>query len=475
MIFSLKNDIIIIGDNMSRKKGPLEYFEEILEIPRPSGKEDKIAGYLVYFAEKHNLEYDVDKYSNVIIRKKGTLPYKCDPIILQAHTDMVCTSIEPYDFDNLGINWYIEDGCYKAIGTTLGSDNGVGIAIILALLHDNSLVHPPIEAVFTSQEETTMNGAKFLDYSKIKGKRLISLDGTEENKIEVSCAGMASIKVDIDKDEIESNLLTYQVAISGLLGGHSGTDINKRRGNAIKILANILKDIDDIEIVSISGGSKENVIPSSAKCIFKTKYDLSSEISFFKNFYEILHNTIKIDFRRMKQRDTAISNKKSRNIINFLNKLEDGVLKKNEIEFPLTSSNLGVIETTKNKVLITLSIRSSIVGFEDLYVNRVERLAKRNKMNYFLEDKKPFFTFKENSPLRQLLVDEYELLYNEPIILEDVHAGLEGGIFANEIKDLDMCVIAANLHDIHTVNERAEINSIKRVYEWIKLCLEKMD
>lgn len=460
---------------MGKKKGPLEYFEEILEIPRASGKEDKIAGYLVYFAQQHHLEYETDEYSNVIIRKKGTLPYKCNPIILHAHIDMVCTSNEAYDFDNNGIKWYIEDGFYKAKSTTLGADNGVGIALILALLHDQSLAHPPIEAIFTSQEETTMNGAKFLDYRKLEGKRLISLDGTEENKIEVSSAGLASIIIDSEVEEIESNLLTYQISISGLLGGHSGGDINKNRGNAIKILANIIKDIEDIEIVSINGGSKENVIPSSAKCIFKTKIDLSGDIIFFKGFYEMIYPSIKIDFRRMKQRNLAINNEKSRNIINFLNKIEDGVLKKNEIGFPLTSSNLGVIETSKEKVTINLSIRSSIVGFEDYYVNKTERIAKKNKLKYILVDKKPFFTFREESPLRKILIDKYEQLFNEKITLEDVHAGLEGGIFANEIKDIDMCVIGANLYDIHSVNEKVEIESIKKVFEWLKIVLENLE
>lgn len=460
---------------MERKKGPLEYFEEILDIPRASGKEDKIAGYLVHFAQAHNLDYEVDEYSNVIIRKKGTLPYKCEPIILQAHTDMVCTSIEPYDFDNKGIEWYIEDGFYKAKSSTLGADNGIGVALILSILHNQALIHPPIEAIFTAQEETTMIGAKFLDYSKLKGKRLISLDGTEEDKIEVSSAGIASITISTPIEEEKSELLTYQISVSGLLGGHSGTDINKNRGNALKIIANILKNIDDIEIVSINGGSKENVILSDSKCIFKTKRDISGDITFFKDFYKVQYKNIKIDFRRMKQREFSISNEKSKNILSFINSIEDGVLKKNELDFPLTSSNLGVVETDKEQIVIKLSIRSSIVGFEDYYVSKTERISKKYKLKYILEDKKPFFTFKENSPLRQLLMDKYEQLFSKKITLEDVHAGLEGGIFAKEIKDLDMCVIAANLYDIHSINERVEIESVKRVFEWLKITLENME
>lgn len=457
------------------QKNVLDFFEEILNIPRSSGKEEKIAGYLVHFAQKNHLEYYADKYSNVIIKKKGTLPYKCEPIILQAHTDMVCASDEEYDFDNKGIDWYIEDGYYKAKGTTLGADNGAGMAVILAILSDISLAHPPIEAVFTSQEETTMDGAKFLNYKKIKGKRLISLDGSEEDRIEVSSAGMASITIDTDIDWVEGDYPTYQITISGLLGGHSGVDIHKRRGNAIKILAGMLSGVDDIEIVEISGGSKENVIPSQAKCIFKTKHDLSGAINAAKIQYKAEFRKLKIDFKRAKQSSKGINKIKSKNIINFLASIEDGVLKKNEREFPLTSSNLGVITTTEDKVVVRMSIRSSIVGFEDYYISRSEKQAKKNKLNYTLEDRKPFFTFREESPLRQLLVDTYKMIFFEKITLEDVHAGLEGGIFAKEIDDLDMCVAGINLHDIHSVNEKAEIASIKNVYKWLTEALANME
>ena len=457
------------------KKGPLNYFEEIMTVPRASGKEEKIAGYLVNFAQKHHLDYYVDEYSNVIIRKKGTQPYKCEPIILQAHTDMVCDSENSFDFDNEGIKWYKEEGFYKAFKTTLGADNGVGMAIILAILHDSSLVHPPIEALFTASEETTMEGAKFLDYTQLCGKRLISLDGTEETKIEVSSAGMASITVKKDIEMVKSDVTSYQLSISGLLGGHSGTDINHKRGNAIKILADILKEVEDIEIVNITGGSKVNVIPSRAKCIFKTKKDISSEIMFYTNIYQDRYPSLKIDFKRVKDKEVALNNETSLEVIKFLNKIEDGVLKKNEVKFPLTSSNLGVVEMTKKELIIKLSIRSSIVGFEDYYVNRANSLAKRTKFEFILEDKAPFFTFKEESPVRDLLVKTYEEMYDKKIELEDVHAGLEGGIFSNEIKDLDLCVIGANLYNIHSTMESVEIESIKRIYNWLVKTLETME
>ena len=459
---------------MSRKS-PLNYFEEILTIPRPSGKEEKMAGYLVTFAQKHNLEYYVDQYSNVIIKKNGTLPYICEPIILQAHIDMVCDSLDNFDFENNAIRWYKEDGYYKAFKSTLGADNGVGVAIILAILYDNTLVHPPIEAVFTSEEETTMDGAKFLDYRKLTGKRLISLDGTEETKIDVSSAGMARITTRRDIEWINNNDVTYQLSVSGLLGGHSGDDINKNRGNAIKILVDILKEIDDLKIASIEGGSKVNVIPDSAKCIFQTKKDISRELMFFKNIYQEKYPSIKIELKRMKEREQVIDSTDSLEIVKYLNRIENGVLKKNEVDFPLTSSNLGFVKIEDNKVVVGISIRSSIVGFEDYYVSKVQSLSRRNKFKFTLEDKAPFFTFKEESPVRDLLVKTYKSLYNKEIELVDVHAGLEGGVFATAIKDLDMCVVGANLYNIHSPNEAVEIESIKRVYNWLVAALENME
>lgn len=460
---------------MVRRKSPSRFFEEILEIPRPSGKEDKMAGYLVHFAQQYNLDYEVDEYSNVIIRKPGTHPYISEPIILQAHTDMVCTSEEDYDFENHGIEWVLEDGYYKAKRSSLGADNGAGVSVILALLSDNTLEHPPIEAIFTTQEETTMNGAKNLNYKHIKGKRLISLDGTEEDKIEVSCAGMASLTVRAPFERVESQKGSYQLSISGLLGGHSGVDIDSHRGNAIKILAHILEGLEDIEIVSIDGGSKENVIPSDIKCIFNTSHDFSAEYQFFKRFYSIEYPGIKIDYRRMKPRNQVIDHKTSMQILQFLDKIEDGVLKRNDVDFPLTSSNLGVIRTTEKEVWIALSIRSSIVGYEDFYVSRAERIARRYHLKFKIEDKKPFFTFQEDSPTRQLLVNTYEKLYHKNITLEDVHAGLEGGIFAQEIKELDICVIGINLFDIHSVHEKVEKDSMDRVFEWLKETLKEME
>lgn len=442
-----------------------KYFEDFLNIPRESGNEIAISNYLVSFAKSHNLEYYVDDIYNVIIKRPSNNGSD-EVIILQGHTDMVCTSINNYDFKSNGIEYYIEDGFYKSKGTTLGADNGIGCALILSLLANKDLLLPNIEVIFTVQEETTMEGAKRLDYSKITGKKLISIDGTEEGVIEVSSAGMASIIVNKTLTTIPNNTDTYQIVINGMKGGHSGVDINKGRGNAIETMNNILKEIPDCHLCTISGGSKENVIPSDCSALITTHYKLDVH-----NFEHLLHKDAKLTIKKVEKCAKVFSKEDTDIIMDFIHNLPKGVLAYRDT-FPQTSLNLGVIKTINNLINIEISIRSSDITLEEKYIKEVQKLS--TSLEYTLLDRKPFFTFKEKSPLRQQLVNTYKKLYNKNVILEDVHAGLEGGLFAQHIEDIDICVIAPNLYDIHTINERVEIESVNRVYRWLVETLKDM-
>jgi dipeptidase D len=444
----------------------LKYFEEICKIPRESGNEKGISEYLVKFAQDNNLEYYTDEYYNVIIKKKSTNGSN-DTIILQDHTDMVCTSDIDYDFKNNGIDYYIEDGYYKAHHTTLGADNGIGCSILLSILSNNNLKHPNLECVFTTQEETTMLGAKTLDYSKITGKKLISVDGTDEGVIEVACAGMASIKVCKQIEYEENNDNTYKISITGLPGGHSGVEIDKNRGNSLKLMTSILKDIKNYHLISITGGSKENVIPSECECLINT-----DEIIDVDKYYDDNYPDLKIEIIEQDECAKVIKKEISDPIIEFMHTIQSGVLTYRGT-FPQTSLNLATIKTINNSIEIEISIRSSKTEEEKQYVDYVRSLAGTD-LDFELLDTKPFFSFKEFSPLRDLLVKKYKELYGKDCILEDVHAGLEGGIFAQNIKDLEICVIAPNLYDIHSINERVEIESVNRVYEWLVKTLEEL-
>lgn len=436
----------------------LNYFEDFLSIPRESGKEEKISNYLVEFAKKNNLEYYKDELNNVIIKKKSNHNSK-ETIILQGHIDMVCNSLDYYDFDNNGIDWYIEDGYYKTKGTTLGGDNGVGCSIILSVLANNNILIPNIEAVFTVQEETTMMGAKMLDYSKLNGHNIISLDGTEENKIEVSSAGMQIINISNNVHYIDNYDTTYEIKVSGLPGGHSGIDIDKNRGNSIKIMCEILNQIKNYNLISITGGIKDNVIPSECVCIISTSEKISVH-----NFEKNQFSTLKIEINQCDKCAKVIKKEDSDKILNFINNLPIEVLSYID-GFPQTSLNLARINTDANKIEIVISIRSSNTDDERKWINEIKKISK--DMNFTLGSSIPYFTYNKNSHIRDLLITKYKELYNSKINIEHVHAGLEGGVFSEKIKNADICVIAANLYDIHTPYERAEIESINRVYNWL--------
>jgi dipeptidase D len=440
-----------------------KYFEDFLSIPRESGKEEKIAGYLIEFAKKHNLEYYTDDIHNVIIKKKSN-HNSVETIILQGHIDMVCNSIGYYDFDNNGIDWFIEDGFYKTHGTTLGADNGVGCSIILSILANDDIQIPNIEAVFTVQEETTMLGAKKLDYSLLNGKNIISLDGTEENKIEVSSAGMQQINISNNIEYVLNDEETYEIKISGLPGGHSGVDIDKNKGNAIKLMGEILKSLDNYNLVSINGGVKDNVIPSECVCIISTNFEINVD-----NFLNNDFPSLKIDVNRVDKCAKVINKADSDKIIDFINNLQIEVLSYID-NFPQTSLNLATISTLDDSIEITISIRSSNNKDEKKWIEEVEKLS--SNMRFTLGSSIPYFTYKENSYIRDLLVKKYYELTGENVRFEHVHAGLEGGVFCRKIDDADICVIAANLYDIHTPNEMADIESINRVYNWVVSALE---
>ena len=446
---------------------PLKYFEEILTIPRESGNEKQISEYLIKFAQDHHLEYYTDDVYNVIIKKQST-NNSDDTIILQDHTDMVCTSDIDFDFDNNGINWYIEDGCYKAHHTSLGADNGIGCSILLAILDNDDIKHPNLECVFTTQEETTMLGAKRLDYSKITGHKLISVDGTEEGVIEVACAGMASITINKNIEFENNNDSTYKINISGLPGGHSGVEIDKNRGNALKLMAQILNDIDDYSLISIKGGSKENVIPSDCECVINT----DKEIDVTK-YIDAQYPDLKINVVQMEQTEKVIKKNIGKQIIRFMNTIPSGVLTYRDT-FPQTSINLATIRTNDSGIRIEISIRSSKKEEEETYIEKTQSMAYKYELSFTLVDTKPFFTFREKSPMHDLLVKKYNELFKKECILQDVHAGLEGGIFSEQIPDLEVCVIAPNLYDIHSINERVEIESVNRVYKWLVETLKEL-
>ena len=455
-------------------KTAIEYFKEIMTIPRPSGNEEKIADYLCEYAKEHGYEWFRDEIHNVIIKKDNGSK---NTIILQGHTDMVCVADKGVvkNFFEEGIDWFEEDDYIKAKGTTLGADNGIGVAIILAILEESGEGYPNIEAVFTVQEETTMAGARALDYSKLSGKHLLSLDGDREGVLEVSSAGISDIELTkkLKQMKQKQNTGVYVVEVSNLIGGHSGDDINKNRFNAIEILGKILKEINPVGIVSIYGGEKSNVIPSYAIAEFvseKSQAEISFVCSKYRNLAEENDNHPTVFSSKLEDRDWVIYDEDE--LIDFVVDFKHGVINSNDSGFPITSENLGAIRLTNGEVKVKLSIRSSVENEEIEQTERVKELAKKYRLGFELKCKNPFFSYKENSKLRDSLKFSYNKLYGKEAFERHIHAGLEGGVFAENINDIDVCVIAVDIFDLHSIKERVSVSSIQRVYDWTKETLQ---
>lgn len=446
-------------------KSALEYFEEIMQIPRESGKEEKIADYLVNYAKENNIEYSLGKNNTVFLKKNNN---SSKTIILQAHSDMVCVSTDDYDFDNKGIPFYIDRDYYKSKNTSLGADDGIGIAIILAILQENENM-PNIEVMITTQEETTMLGASNFDYSLLTGKTLISLDGIKEADIESSSAGMCSItlnkKINYETDKYN----TYKLSISGLKGGHSGDDIDKNRCNAIKLAIKLLDKLDYKKIVDIQFGKRDNVIPSEGYVIFSSDEDIETLNKKLNNIeLDLSVEDSKINLY-LEESGLANSIKESEDIVQFVSEIKDGLLETYQDDnFPLLSANIGKISILNDIFEIKYSIRSSDLEKEETLLNDIKLLANQYDFKMIIDAKKPFFPFKENSMIRKILADTYKKLYGKETIVKKVHACMEGGILSNNIDDLDICTIAPTIDNCHSVNERVSISSTERVYDWLK-------
>lgn len=436
----------------------LDYFKEISKIPRCSAKEQNIANYLCNFAKIRGLEFYKDSFNNVIIKKQTS---SCSPIMLQAHTDMVCVKSKnsKYDFDIQGIEVLNENGYLHAIDTSLGADNGIGVAMILSILDENFPMN--IEAVFTTEEETTMNGASNLDYSKLKAKHILSLDGSEQNEIITSSASMSEIEVVFENviREIEP-CQAYHLEIHNFKSGHSGDDVDKVRLNPISLFFDYFED-KKIVIHDINLEVKSNVLPSEINVTFS---DDTFDLKKFECYIQ----------RKNKQTGeniiTSISKKKVNSVldVNYVNELKsfkNGVIKKDG-EDVICSCNIYLISPENNK--IKLSLRCNKKSLQKEFLQELKNHFKNSKINIL--DNKPFFEkSKKNSLLNTLLKT------NKNSFEKSIHAGLEGGIFAENIKDCEICVIGATILDMHTINERVSFESIKNVYDWLVKTLKNID
>ena len=458
----------------------MRYFEEISKIPRKSGKEDKIVEYLKKFAIERNLEYYTDNYRNIIIKKNAT-PGKenNNPIALQAHTDMICekTPESKHDFSKDGLDLYVEDDFIKAKGTTLGADNGIGVAIILAVLDCEKIKAPKLECIFTSEEETTMLGAINVDLDNIESNRIISLDNGKEGKILVSSAECNEWKgkINFRKDKLTKK--GFELVYDNFKGGHSGGNIgDETRGNPIKLAIEILKQLEEVQLADIRGGSRVNVIPREVSVKFVTENKNAEEIIIkeINKQKEYYGKDVKIELNEIEEISEVIDKENTKKIIEFITEFQNGAIKRDEQGNVLQSGNMAKVKTNENDIEIEFSERSNVPAFEKEYLENLESLIKKYDIEIVWNQTLKGVPKREKNTLASECENVYKELYNEEME-EIVSQGVvEGGFFINKKPNCEYVCIGPNTFDVHSPSERLSISSTKKIWKFIKELLNKM-
>lgn len=481
-------------------KGVLKYFSEISKIPRGSGNEKAISDYMVAFAKELNLEHTQDEANNVIIIKKATKGYEQQPaIILQGHMDMVCEKRKEHTHDFLKdeIKLVVEGDLLHADGTTLGADNGIAVAYIMAVLADETLEHPRIEAILTTDEEVGMNGAKALDLSKLQGKYMINLDSEEEGYLLCSCAGGLTGTSTLPLKRVSDSGKKVKISIGGLLGGHSGIDIVNHRTNATKLLARLLFDLREKHsygLIHMMGGFKDNVIPREANAEILISGSEDSSDNNLNEEYQCVCKEI-TDLMEEYQKELATSEPELNfqieelgndtvnvlhpvsyeKILFFLINIPYGVQSMSaDIEGLVESSlNLGVFKITEDHAEFCTSVRSSKSSAKHFISNKLNYMTDFLGGDYTIRGEYPAWEFQRESPLRNHFQKLSNELYGKDMKVEAIHAGLECGLIYEKMPCIDIVSIGPDITKVHTIEENACISSTIRVYQFLEKILKE--
>ena len=452
----------------------IDFFYEIAKIPRESGNEAQIAEYLCDFAKSRNLFYRRDEYNNVIIKKKNT---EKEPIILQAHTDMICEKEEgiEFDFSKDPINVYEENGILRARGTTLGADNGIGIAQILNILNNDD-IKSNVEAVFTATEETTMIGAEKIDVSILESKKMINLDGFEENTIikESTCFYDIILNTNYDFNEVSKGNI-YEISLKGLKGGHSGFDIGKIRGNSAIEMANILNDIEDCRFIDFVAGSKFNVIPSKAKTIIistESEENVEKLVQDYVISRKDVFSGIEASVKLLELDSyCALNEEESKRFINNILRFSHGVFRRNSKEEIITSINLGAVNLIEQ--VFKVGMRSSRKREEKECLEYIKNYSEEVGFEFVVLGSQPGFETKSSSEFLKTIKEAYKKIGNEEELkVKSVHITVEAGFFRDKMEGLEIAIISPKIENAHTPEECVEIESIRRCDEWIRRVIE---
>lgn len=468
------------------------HFESLTRIPRGSGNEKGVSDFLVKFAKELGLEVIQEECLNVIINKPATKGYEGAPrVILQGHMDIVCAKREDleFDFEKDPIPVVLDGDMIRTDGTTLGADNGIAVAMAMAILEAKDLPHPPLTALFTVAEETGMDGVIGLRPENISGDILINIDSEEEGKALSSCAGGVNniVHLPIEWRDADSSKVGYKLAIKDLLGGHSGMEINKNRGNAIKLLGRLLELIDNnmnIDIAKVSGGEKMNAIAKMSDVVIAIDEANEDALRNIINDYQrIVSNEfktadpdIKLYIEKASKYQKVFSENTKKNLISILRLMPNGVQTMSaDIEGLVESSNnVGVLETNEEEVVFSSAVRSSVKTLKDEINSRIQTICSLTEAKMELVSDYPEWEYKVDSPIRDLMSKVYKDMYGEEIKVEAIHAGLECGFLKEKVGDIDMISIGPNLYDVHTPNEHLSISSTRRVYEFLCEVLKRI-
>lgn len=470
-----------------------KYFSEIALIPRGSGNEAAISNYVIDFAKGHHLDWERDEKDNVIIRKPGQgIGERCEPLVAQCHMDMVCEKAPEsnHDFLTDPIRIAEREGFIVAEDTSLGADNAVGMSYILSILADRDISHPPLEALFTTSEEVGMEGMAKLSGDWVTGSRMLNLDGEEEGILYTSCAGGVRYYLEADavRVPLKEDAIGYQLSIGGLCGGHSGLDIDKGRGNGILLLARMiamLVEKENVVVSSFEGGGKTNAIPrdASAAVWFQPEQEarIAAEVERYygvlSSEYDGIEPDVQVGFERLSltaDQAKGLDKKTTAAILDCILLLPNGVMSYSAHLAGVVeaSVNLGSVSLTEDIFCAAGLIRTNHNSKMDDILLRVKLLADR--LNCRLEERNryPAWEYKTHSPLRELCLATYQEIYGRDAELASIHGGLECALMFEKKTDMDMISMGPNLYDVHTINEKADIASIIRVWNYLVKLLE---
>lgn len=464
------------------------YFEEICAIPHGSRNTRQISDYLVNFAKAHELRYIQDEADNVILFAEGTCGMEDRPaVILQGHMDMVCEKDAdcPIDMATQGLDVTHDDRMVFARGTTLGADNGIAVALGLALLADKTIAHPPLEVVITSDEEIGLLGAAAIDLSELAGRRLINLDSEGEGIFTVSCAGGATAAITLPVERRAVYGPCVRLMVDGLQGGHSGTEIDKNRANANKIMGTFLERIQKLMplcLTTLAGGSKDNAIPRSCQA---TVVAMGIHLERINTIAQELQEQVRREYDEPEAvvqafdvdalGGNALSTQSTSRIIGLLSGHPNGIQAMSQ-DIPglvQTSLNLGIVKLG-DRFTATSSVRSSVNAEKEELLAQLSKLAAMFDGTYSQSGDYPAWEFKKDSPLRQTMVRVYTELFGKAPEVIALHAGLECGLFSEKIPELDSVSIGPQMYDVHTSRERLDIGSVERTWQFLLAVLKSL-